>query len=123
MSISVIANTIIIVCTAIGSILAIIEKSSKIASKPLSKFFHGDLDKKLDDLQKTVDSNDIDVVRNRIIANEGMLKGGMKFERHQWESLYKDIDKWNNYHEKYPDLNGIIKVAIENIDEFYKKQK
>lgn len=122
MTLNGIANTIIIICSALTAILAVIEKSSKISAKPLSKFFHGDLDKKIDDLHRTVDENDIDAVRNRIIANESMLKAGEIFERHQWESLYKDIDKWNAYHQKYPELNGIIRVAIENIDEFYKKQ-
>lgn len=131
--ISDISNMIIVVCASLTAILTIIEKSQTIKYKPISKLLHGDLEQKIDNvskeqkelkdsiekIQKTVDYNDIDVVRNRIIANEQLLNNGAKFERHQWESLYKDINKWNLYHEKYPDLNGIIKVAIENIDKHY----
>lgn len=77
---------------------------------------------KLDNLEKTVDKNDIDTVRSRILVNDKLLTAGEKFKEDEWNSLYKDIDKWEKYHEKYPDLNGIIKLTIEHIEECYKDQ-
>lgn len=86
----------------------------------LGKLLNKEMMRKLEDLEKTVDNNDIDTVRSRILANEVLLRKGETFTRYQWASLYKDIDKWSEYHKKYPELNGIIKVAIENINEYYK---
>ena len=42
---------------------------------------------------------------------------------HQYKTYYKDEDKWTMYHKKYPELNGKLDVAIENIKEHYKKAK
>lgn len=77
---------------------------------------------KLNDLEKTVDYNDIDTVRSRILANDSLLCKGEIFTQDQWNCLDKDIQKWNKYHEKYKDLNGIIKLTIEHIEQCYKDQ-
>lgn len=89
----------------------------------LGKKFNKETIDKLNKLEQTVDMNDIDVVRSRILTNELLLRKGEHFSQHQYDCLFKDIDKWNMYHQKYPELNGIIKVAIENIYEHYKTEK
>lgn len=88
----------------------------------LGKMLNKHTNDKLDNLEKIVDNNDIDTVRSRILANDKLLAMGETFREDEWNSLYKDIEKWNKYHEKYPDLNGIIKLTIEHIDKCYKEQ-
>lgn len=78
--------------------------------------------KRLDELEKQGDERDIGNIRNRILANESLLRKGEHFKRYQYESLYKDIDRWNEYHRKYPDLNGLLKNAIKFIDECYENE-
>lgn len=143
--VSEISGIIVLVASTLTTVLTLVEKSQKIKAKPLSKFFRGDLDKKMEELaenqkelnntmeinhkdlrnkisevRKKVDMNDIDTIRTRILDSESLLRKGEQFTKTQWESLYKDIQKWNNYHKDYKDLNGFLKVAIENIDEMYK---
>lgn len=77
---------------------------------------------KVDNLEEKVDNNDIDTIRNRIIASEALLRKGETFTEKQWENVYKDISKWNMYHERYTNLNGFLKAVIENIDEYFHKQ-
>lgn len=77
---------------------------------------------KVGELEDKVDMNDIDTIRNRIIANEALLRKGEIFTEKQWENVYKDITKWNMYHNTHKELNGFLKVVIENIDEYYHKQ-
>lgn len=81
---------------------------------------------KLTELEKTVDWNDIDVVRSRIVAFENLCRIDKKYtdiKEHQYKTIFKDIDKWVLYHKKYKNLNGEIDVAIESIKEHYKKYK
>lgn len=78
---------------------------------------------KLHYLEEKVDMNDIDTIRNRILANETLIRKGEHLKMYQYKSIFKDIDKWRRYHIKYPELNGIIDVAIENITEAYKNEK
>lgn len=143
--VSEISGIIVLVASTLTAVLTLVEKSQKIKAKPLSKFFRGDLDKKMEELaenqkelnntveinhkdlrnkisevRKKVDMNDIDTIRTRILDSESLLRKGEQFTKTQWESLYRDIEKWNNYHKDYKDLNGFLKVAIENIDEMYK---
>lgn len=88
----------------------------------IGKLLNKHTNDKLDNLEKIVDNNDIDTVRSRILANDKLLAMGETFREDEWNSLYKDIEKWNKYHEKYPELNGIIKLTIEHIEECYKEQ-
>ena len=143
--VSEISGVIVLVASTLTTVLTLVEKSQKIKAKPLSKLFRGDLDKKMEELaqnqinlnntmeinhkdlrnkiaevRKKVDMNDIDTIRTRILDSEALLRKGEQFTKTQWESLYKDITKWNEYHKNYKDLNGFLKVAIENIDEMYK---
>lgn len=79
---------------------------------------------KINDLEVIVDQNDIDTVRSRIVAFENLCrlnKDHKQIKKHQFDTIFKDIDKWKQYHVKYPYLNGEIDVAIENIKEDYKE--
>lgn len=82
-----------------------------------------DIKKELDNLKIQVDRNDIRTIRNRISNFENLVRLDAKkqqLKKHQYTTAFKDIDKWNRYHEKYPDLNGELKLAIENIEKAYK---
>ncbi len=81
--------------------------------------------KRFDELTKIVDNNDIDAVRSRIVAFENLCRMDRNFntlKKHQFKTIFKDIDKWKAYHIKYPELNGEIDIAIESIQEHYKKE-
>ena len=81
---------------------------------------------KISDLEKIVDNNDIDVVRNRIVAFENLCRldaNNDTIKKYQYDTAYKDITKWKEYHKKYPSLNGEIDIAIDNINEHYKTAK
>ena len=78
---------------------------------------------KMETLEKTIDKNDIDAVRNRISAFDQLCRLDVKhnsIQMHQYNTAFKDIDKWKIYHKKYPKLNGEIDVAISNIKDNYK---
>lgn len=80
--------------------------------------------KNLEQLQYDVDHNDIGTIRNRISNFDCLCRLDIKYnqiEQHQYVAVFKDINKWEKYHEKYEDLNGELKIAIENINEHYKK--
>lgn len=81
---------------------------------------------KINDLEKIVDYNDIDALRNRIVAFDNLCRLDVNYDgikKYQYDTAYKDIDKWVDYHDKYKSLNGEIDMAIENINEHYKKAK
>ena len=85
-----------------------------------------DLKKDLNSLKVQVDRNDIRTIRHRISSFENLVrldKNKNQLKLHQYATAFKDIDKWNRYHEQYPDLNGELKIAIENIEEGYKNAK
>lgn len=89
----------------------------------LGKKLNKDIMVKLHYLEAKVDMNDVDTIRNRILANETLIRKGEHLKLYQYQSIFKDIDKWRAYHEDYPELNGMIDVAIDNIIEAYKKEK
>lgn len=81
---------------------------------------------KIFELEKIVDFNDIDTLRNRIVAFDNLCRLDVcsnNIKKYQYDTAYKDIDKWKSYHIKYPSLNGEIDMAIDNINEHYKKAK
>ena len=81
---------------------------------------------KINDLEKIVDTNDIDALRNRIVAFDNLCRldvNNDSIKKYQYDTAYKDVDKWKEYHIKYPSLNGEIDMAIENINEHYKNAK
>ena len=88
----------------------------------LGKRLNKSTNDRLDKLEKKVEDNDIDTLRNRILASEALLRKGEVFTEKQWENLYKDITKWNMYHETHKELNGFLQVVIENINVYYKSQ-
>lgn len=82
--------------------------------------------KRFDELTRIVDFNDIDAVRNRIVAFENLCRLDVNnddIKLHQYKTYFKDEDKWKLYHDKYPELNGEINVAIESIHNHYEKAK
>jgi len=86
---------------------------------------HNETKTQIDELTRIVDNNDIDAVRSRIVAFENLCRMDKNFntlKRHQFKTIFKDIDKWRAYHIKYPQLNGEIDIAIESINEHYKKE-
>lgn len=105
----------------------------------LGKHFNKDMDDKIKDMQKTyqqnhkeivdkldstnerIDMNDIADIRTRIASIATIIKQGGTITEDQFNCVFKDIDKWNEYHKKYPNLNGIVNVSIEIITEEYKK--
>ena len=96
----------------------------------LGKHFNKELSNKIDTMQSevkelkiTTDMNDIDAVRSRIISNDMLIRKGEHLTLYQYNSIFKDITKWKNYHNDYPELNGMINAAIENIESAYKKEK
>ena len=81
---------------------------------------------KIAELERIVDFNDIDTLRNRIVAFDNLCRLDICFnsiKKYQYDTAYKDVDKWKSYHVKYPSLNGEIDMAIDNINEHYKKAK
>lgn len=130
MDVNTIADTVILVCAALTGVLTFIEKSQKIKLNPLSKLFHGDLDKRLDGIEDKiakidgkVDKNDISTIRSRISATATLIKNGGNMTYDQYKCIFEDIDTWRKYHITYPDLNGIINASIEIIEEAFKKEK
>lgn len=123
MTITTIANTIIIVCSSLTAILAVIEKSSKIKWTPITKILHGNISSRLDTIEKRLDEKDISDIRNNIMANDMLIRNGEHLKQYQYEALFQDIKKWDKYHERYQDLNGICKIAIKNIKEAYANEK
>ena len=87
---------------------------------------HDETLRKLAEIEEIVDTNDIDVVRSRIVAFENLCRLDVKNEsikQHQYKTIFKDLDKWKIYHSKYKTLNGEIDVAIESIREHYRNAK
>lgn len=79
-----------------------------------------------DDFQKLTDKvnrNNISTIRSRIVAFDSLVRTEEKIQQHHYKVIFADIDKWVEYHELYPELNGMIDVAIENIKESYKNAK
>lgn len=113
--------------------LSYIIEITPIKINPLSwlgSVFNKNLSNKIDNMQNQIsdlsfsqDQMEIDTIRHRIIAVECLIRKGEKLKRWQFDSVFKDIDKWQGYHNKYPELNGIINVAIENIKDAYKNAK
>lgn len=87
----------------------------------LGNRLHRDLFNKLDDLDKKIDQADIDNIRTRILDYDARIRKGEVIKQYQYKAIFKDIDKWVLYHEKYKDLNGMIDAAIENITQHFKE--
>lgn len=108
-------------------ILGIVENSSKIAKKPISaiiKWLVKDKDKKIDEISKKIDEldekvdrNDIQTLKHRVLEIDLMIREGEsdKISESQFRTAIEDLDKYNKYHEKYPELNGELKNAEHNI--------
>jgi len=87
---------------------------------------HKETIRMIEEVKKDSDFKDIDTVRNRIVAFEQLCRldeNNDSIKKYQYDNAYKDIDKWADYHKKYPNINGIIDMAIENINEHYKNAK
>ena len=87
---------------------------------------HNETLRKLAEIETTVDENDIDVVRSRIVSFENLCRMDIQnnnIKLHQYKTIFKDLDKWRYYHTKYKTLNGEIDVAIDSIREHYRNAK
>ena len=78
---------------------------------------------KVDNLEVNVDEVKIDAIKNHILSYDALIRKGEHLKKYQYESAFDDINKWVAFHKKYPDLNGMIDIAIENIKEAYKNEK
>lgn len=83
---------------------------------------HQEIVNKLNDTNTRIDKNDIANIRTRIASVATIIKQGGDITEDQFNCIFKDIDKWVEYHNKYPNLNGIVNVSIEIIKEVYKKK-
>lgn len=120
----------------IMALLGVVVEITPIKFSPIKWIgnrFNGDIKKELkevkDDikqLQIEADNRDIATIRHRISSFDNLCRLDIEhsqIQRHQYISIFKDIDKWDKYHEKYKHLNGELILAIENIRECYKKAK
>lgn len=85
---------------------------------------HNETLKSIEELRNKVDQNDIDVVRNRIVAFDNLCRLDVNYDsikQYQYATAFKDVTKWKYYHTMYKSLNGEIDAAIDNIEEHYKK--
>jgi hypothetical protein len=108
-------------------ILGIIENSSKIAKKPLTAIIRwlgigkdkriDAISKKLDEIDEKVDRNDIQTLKHRVLGIDLMIREGEtdKISESQFRTAIEDLNKYSLYHEKYPELNGELKNAEQNI--------
>lgn len=132
-------------------ILGMIVEITPVKINPISwigKHFNKNIDDKLKEMQKTyeknqeeilnklnetnlridgtnerIDGTDIADIRTRIATIATIIKNGGLVTDDQYNCVFKDIDTWGKYHQKYPDLNGIVNISIEIIQEEYKKSK
>ena len=101
--------------------------------KWLGNRFNSDIKKELEDVKKDIkqlkveaDYREIGTLRNRISSFDALCRLDVnhdQLEKHQYITVFKDIDKWDKYHETYKDLNGELRMAIENIQNHYKEAK
>ena len=87
---------------------------------------HDETLERINKLEEIVDQNDIDVVRNRIVAFEKICRldiNNDSIKKYQYITYFKDENKWKEYHNKYPNLNGEIDEAIKNIHKHYDNAK
>lgn len=116
------------------SILAVFVEVTPIKINPLSTLgrFVGNLlglkeiNEKIGNLETRIDWNDIYIVKHRIIDFDIRVRKDINndmIERYEYKAIFKDIQKWIDYHKKYENLNGEIDIAIDNIKESFKKAK
>ena len=142
---TIINDNLLLILSIIVSLLAIIEKIKKpfknglknmmreatgyiqedviMLSKENSRL-NDNCDKiidRLDMIETKTDMIDIANVRNRIVTFENLIRIQKKeIKYHQYKAIFEDIKKWKDYHEKYPNLNGMLNIAIEMIEDSYK---
>ena len=101
--------------------------------KWLGNRFNSNIKKELEDVKKDIkqlkveaDYREIGTLRNRLSSFDALCRLHVnhdQLEKHQYITAFKDIDKWDKYHETYKDLNGELRMAIENIQNHYKEAK
>lgn len=87
---------------------------------------HKETIKLIEEVKVENDMNNVDSIRNRLVAFEQLCRLDVNndtIKKWQYDNAFKDEDKWHEYHEKYPHINGIIDMAIENIHEHYRHAK
>lgn len=98
-------------------------KNLKIEIEQEMKDMSSLLQKQINETKRAIDDVNIGNIRARIVTFDNMCrldKENNKIQKHQYDAIYKDIDEWVYFHQIYPELNGEINVAIENINEHFK---
>lgn len=115
-----IAGLIVVVCSAIMSLLALIEKSNKIALKPLSKMFgREELIKKIDTIENKIDNHiletredEMDRLGQEVMSFASLLRNGYIPDSEEFKHIHKIFDKYTKL-----DGNGFAKIKMEYIEQ------
>lgn len=115
-----VASLIVVVCSAIMSILAIIEKTDKIKFKPLSKLFGrkelldkiDSIGKKLDDHITDTKVDEKDRLGQEIMSFASLLRNGFVPDTEEFKNIHKIYDKYKSL-----DGNGFAKIKMEYIEQ------
>ena len=97
-----IANSIILIFTALGLICEFIEKSGKIKYNPISKLLgiYGikeevkNIDMKVNDLSKTINNNEIDRIKYEILSFANMIKNDYIPDQTEFKHIHEIYDKY-----------------------------
>jgi hypothetical protein len=65
----------------------------------------------------------IENIRQNILDFENALNCKTPMTIHHYIVVFENIDKWNEYHKKYKDLNGILDATIKAIQKNYTNRK
>jgi hypothetical protein len=114
-----IASLIVVICSALMSILAIIEKSNKIKLKPLSKLFgRKELFDKIDLIGTKIDNHIVetridekDRLGQEIMSFASLLRNGYIPDTEEFKNIHKVYDKYKSL-----DGNGFAKIKMEYIE-------
>jgi hypothetical protein len=115
-----IASLIVVICSALMSILAIIEKSNKIKLKPLSKLFgRKELFDKIDLIGTKIDNHiaetridEKDRLGQEIMSFASLLRNGYIPDTEEFKNIHKVYDKYRSL-----DGNGFAKIKMEYIEQ------
>ena len=115
-----VASLIVVVCSALMSVLAIIEKTDKIKFKPLSKLFGrkelidkiDSIGKKLDDHITDTKADEKDRLGQEIMSFASLLRNGFVPDTEEFKNIHKVYDKYKSL-----DGNGFAKIKMEYIEQ------
>jgi len=114
-----VASLIVIICSALMSILTIIEKSEKIKFKPISKLFgRKELIDKIDSIDNKLDKHisdtkidEKDRLGQEVMSFASLLRNGYIPDTEEFKNIHKVYDKYRSL-----DGNGFAKIKMEYIE-------